>query len=145
MAGLGIPGLVSVGWVIRKLILDSKILLNFFKQQLPRVTLHLTGMEGAGSYAGRTANTKTWFWHWRIGFLRWIDGFMKLRHSLLGYKQQSGLQSSWGSSEKIHHQASKLWISLTEPTTETSFVALVKLFCFVLVQITGDNLCLFTS
>ena len=48
MAGLGIPGLVSVGWVIRKLILDSKILLNFFKQQLPRVTLHLTGMEGQG-------------------------------------------------------------------------------------------------
>ena len=61
MAGRGIPGLVSVGWVIRKLILDLKILLNFFKQQLPRVTLHLTGMEGAGSYAGRAANTKTRF------------------------------------------------------------------------------------
>lgn len=58
MAGLGIPGLVSVGWVIHTLIWDSKILLNFLKQQLPGVTLHLTGMEGAGSYAGRTANTK---------------------------------------------------------------------------------------
>lgn len=58
MAGLGPSGLVSVGWVIRKLILDSKILLSFFKQQLPRGTLHLTGMEGSGSYAGRTANTK---------------------------------------------------------------------------------------
>ena len=58
MAGLGPPELVSVGWVIRKLILDSKILRSFFKQQLPQGTLLLTGMEGSGSYAGRTAKTK---------------------------------------------------------------------------------------
>lgn len=42
IAGLGTQGFFSVGWMIHKIILDSKLLVTFLKQQLPKVTLHLT-------------------------------------------------------------------------------------------------------
>lgn len=144
MAGLGIPGLVSVGWVIHTLILDSKSTSNFFKAA-PWVTLHLTEMEGQGLMLVEQLILKCDLDTEELAFETWISPELM---DLQNWATASGIQTTiWlkaveGLLRKIHHQAGKLWISLTEPNPETGLWVWWNCFVFVLVQITGDNLCL---